>query len=148
MANYAYTHGARLIMDGDCDLDTAGDDIRVRMCMTNTTCDTERDKTFLDQFTTLDTMDGANYVDKALANEVVNADEPNDRAEFDGDDLVWTALGAGTRQVAGLVVYKFVTNDAASVPLFWVDSGFPITANGGDVTVTWNAEGIAQLTTT
>ena len=40
----------------------------------------------------------------------------------------------------GIIVYKFVTNDADSVPLFWWDSatGLPVTL-GGDVSIVWDS---------
>ena len=125
-----------------------GADIRLALLMTNTTADTEEDKEFVSGFTTLDEMDGANYVRKALASEAIETDTTNNRGEFSGTSPVtWTALGAGTRQVAGILLYKHVTNDADSIPVAWIDTGgFPITANGGDLTVTINAEGLVQVT--
>jgi hypothetical protein len=136
------------LAQGTIDLDTAGDDIRVALLMTNTTADTEDDTEFINPgFTTLDEMDGANYARKTVASEAVNEDLPNNRAEFDFENLTWTALGAGTRDVAGALVFKFVTNDADSIPICFIDTGgFPITANGGDVTIQWNAEGVLQVT--
>ena len=99
----------------------------------------------MDQFTTIDDMDGTNFADKALGTQVIAADDANNRAEFDAVDTTWTALGAGTRALTGAVVFDFITNDAASVPLFYIDTpAFP-NANGGDWTLQWNAEGIAQL---
>jgi hypothetical protein len=134
-------------MKGDLDLDEAGHDIRVALCMSNTTADTETDKATISGFTTLDEMDGANYVRKALASQTVTEDGANARAEFDATDVTWTALGAGTRAVAGMLVYRHITNDTDSVPIAWIDTGgFPITANGGDLTVQWSVEGILQLT--
>jgi len=148
MANFMYMYAKAKIMSGAIDLDT--DDIRVRMVMTNTTCDTETDKQFMSGatgFTTIDVADGANYVDKALAGEAVTCDTVNNRGEFDATDVTWTALGVGTRQYQGLVVYKFVTGDADSIPIYWIDSGgFPFWGNGGNVTAQWNAEGIGQVT--
>lgn len=145
MADLVYTYGLSGLMDGTIDLNTH--DIRVRLVMTNTTCDTEEDTTFMDQFTTLDTMDGANYVDKVLANESVTAVTASDRGKFDADDVTWTALGVGTRNVLAAVVYRFVTDDTDSIPIFYIDSGFSaptgVAANGGDFKVTWHADGIA-----
>jgi len=143
MANFWYTHGKAGTLGG---INFATDDIRVLMVMTNTTCDTEEDKAFIDQFTTLDEFDGANNARKALTTEAVSADEGNDRGEFDADDVTWTALGAGTRQAAGLLLYKFVSDDSDSIPIAWIDDDFPITPGGGDVTITWNADGILQIT--
>lgn len=133
------------LMEGDFDL--ASDTIRARLCMTNTTADTEEDVEFVDDITTLDEMDGANYVAKTLASAAVTEDDTNDRGEFDATDVTWTALGAGTRQVAGILIEKRVTNDADSPAIAWIDSGgFPFAANGGDFTAQWNAEGILQTT--
>jgi hypothetical protein len=78
--------------------------------------------------------------------KAVNEDLTNDRAEFDAADLTWTAIGAGTRAIQGAVVYQFITNDAASIPLIYIDSGgFPKTATGGDIQLQWNTEGILQF---
>lgn len=126
-----------------------GADIRIALLMTNTTADTENDgKTTISGgtgFTTLDDFDGANYVRKALTTEAVNKDDGNDRAEFDADDVTWTALGAGTRSIQGILVYKHVTNDADSVPIAWLEFSSVKTPDGSDFTVQWDAEGILQL---
>ena len=56
----------------------------------------------------------------------------------DANDVTFT--GTTGDQCEGILVYKFVTNDADSVPLFWWDSatGLPVTL-GGDVTVAWDS---------
>lgn len=145
MASLIYTPAKAKLMSGGIDLDT--DDIRTILVMTNTTADTDQDAEFVSSVTTLDEMDGAAYVRKALVNEAVAADLVNNRGEFDADDVTWTALGAGIRDVAAVVVYKHVTVDTDSPIIAYIDSGgFPITANGGDLTIQWNAEGIIQLT--
>lgn len=56
---------------------------------------------------------------------------------FDAADAVFTAWTAGAA-LNGLVIYKFVTNDAGSIPIAYID-GFSITPNGGDITVQWQA---------
>lgn len=55
----------------------------------------------------------------------------------DASDVTFTATTGD--QCEGIIVYKFVTADADSVPLFWWDtaSGLPVTL-GGDVTVSWD----------
>lgn len=123
-----------------------GEDIRVRLVMGNTTCDTENSAiAFLDDFTTIDVCDGANYVDKALANEAVNKDDANSRAEFDADNPTWTALEVGTRTTVGVLVYKFVTNDADSVPISYIEFASAVTHDGTNFVIQWNAEGILQF---
>lgn len=145
---FAYTPYKRQILDGTINHDTAGDDIRVLLVGTLTTADTEQDTEFLSAFTTLDETIATSYVRQALANEVVNQDDPNDRAEFDADDVAFGALGNGVNeQVDAAVYFKFVTVDADSPAMVFVDTGgFPFTTNGGTVTIQHNAEGIIQAT--
>lgn len=124
----------------------SGWDVRVILVMTNTTADTEVDAEFVGSITTLDEMDGANYTRQQIATETVNENLASNRAEFDGGDTVFTNLGAGTRAVAGAILYRHVTNDADSPLLQYVNTGgFPYTANGATLTITWNAAGILQL---
>ena len=146
MASHAKTPFKTNLMTATFNLNASAD-IRVLLAMTNTTVDTEEDIEFVSGFGTLDEMDGSAYVRKALASEAVAADTVNNRGEFDATDVVWSALGAGTRQVAGMLVFKFVTNDADSPAMVWIESGgFPFSANGGDFTAQWNTEGIIQTT--
>lgn len=125
----------------------AGADVRVLLAMTNTTFDTETDDEFVGDTTTPDEYDGASYARQQIGSQTVTDDAANDRGEFDGADIQFATLGAGTRQAAGMVVFIFITNDAASPLVCWIDSGgFPFSGNGGNVDVAWNAEGIVQTT--
>ena len=143
MATHVFNEAKRAILAGEIDLNAH--DIRIALLMTNTTADTENDGIVnVDDFTTLDEFDGANYVRKALTTEAVNKDDANDRAEFDADDVTWTALGAGTRSIAGILVFKFVTADTDNVPIAWLEFSSVKTPDGSDFTVQWNAEGILQ----
>jgi len=144
MASFWYTNALRGVMAGEIDLDA--DDIRVALLMTNTTGDTEKDSDVITDIGTLDECDGANYVRKALAAEAVAADDANLRGEFDATDVVWTALGNGTRQIQGALVFKFVSADADSIPIAWVEFAATVNPGGADFTVQWNAEGILQIT--
>ena len=145
MASKMFTVGKTGVANGSIDL--VNDDIRVALLASNTTADTEDSGiNTISNFTTLDEADGANYVRKALANKAVNRDDANARAEFDADNVTWTALGAGTRPSQGALIYKHVTNDTDSIPIWWVEFASAETHNGGDFEINWNAEGIAQLT--
>lgn len=135
MASFIFNEFKRANAAGEIDLNA--DDIRVLLAMTNTTIDTENDGIVnLDDFATLDEFDGANYVRKALANEAVNKDDAADRAEFAADNVTWAALGAGTRDIAGALVFYHNTNDAASVPIAWIE--FSATPDGNDFTIKWD----------
>ncbi len=143
MASHLFNVAKRKILRGELAFHTA--DMRVALLSTNTTADTQNDGiSFIADLTTLDEFDGAGYVRKALANEAVNLDDPNDRAEFDADNVTWSSLGAGTRSVQGLLLYVHVTNDADSIPVAWIEFASVKTPDGSDFTVNWDAEGILQ----
>jgi hypothetical protein len=56
----------------------------------------------------------------------------------DADDVTFTAVSGDS--IETLVIYKFVTNDADSPLIAYIDTatGLPITPNGGDIIVTWD----------
>lgn len=146
MASFVYTEAKEQLLQGLLDFD-APNDFRILLLMSNTTADTEEDVSFVDEITTLDECDGANYARKSLASDAVSKDTTNNRGEYDAADISWTALGAGTRSNVAMQLIKHVTNDADSIPIGYIDTGgFPFAGNGGDVSVTWNAEGILQAT--
>lgn len=140
---FVYNEAKKLIGSGDIDL--TADDLRILLVMTNTTADTEKNADVIDDFTTLDEMNGANYVRKALASEATSEDATNNRFEFDAADVAFTSLGAGTRSVAGVLLYKHVTNDTDSIPIAYWPEGFPYAASGNTLNINFNAQGILQL---
>lgn len=145
MATHVFNYAKGEILKGNIDLD--GHDIRFMFLMTNTTADTENDAIqFIDDLTTLDEFDGSGYSAGgfALDSEAVAVDDANDRAEFDAADEACGALGAGARSIAGVLIYKFVTNNTDSIPICWNEFASPVTADGSSITVQWNAEGILQ----
>lgn len=133
------------LLTGDIDLNA--DDIRARLCMTNTTCDTEIDAiNDLADYTTIDPADATGYADVALASEAVTADDTNDRAEFDATDISFTGLsGDASRDYQGVLLYKFVDGtNANDLPLCFIDFTSDIPSTATQVDVPWNAEGILQ----
>jgi hypothetical protein len=59
---------------------------------------------------------------------------------FDAADATFTAVAvSGVKTVGGLIVYKFVTNDAGSTPILYVDGFSAVLPNGGDLTVQWDS---------
>lgn len=65
---------------------------------------------------------------------------------FDGDNVTFTAVSGAT--VEALVIYIDTGNTATSRLVAYIDTGvtnLPVTPNGGDITITWNASGIFQL---
>jgi hypothetical protein len=81
------------------------------------------------------------YVRKTLATKSVLNDTGNHRADLKADNLTWTAIGTATTPpvAAYAIVFKFITNDAASVLLGCIDN--PDQAlNGGDFTLKWDSQ--------
>lgn len=145
MASVIYNEFKRANAAGEIDLNA--DDIRIHLCMTNSTAGTQNDGVVtVSNITTVDKFDGSGYVLKALANEAVNKDDANDRAEFDADDVTYTALGNGTRAAQGVLIHKYVDGtDANDLVIAYVQFSANQNPGGSDFTIQWNAEGILQL---
>lgn len=65
---------------------------------------------------------------------------------FDGDNVTYTAVSGAT--VEALVIYIDTGVAGTSRLVAYIDTGvtgLPVTPNGGDITITWNASGIFQL---
>lgn len=127
-------------------LDLDDGDIRLLLVMTATTCDVEEDAQFISDFTVLDEMDGLNYSRKLLAGTVVNVDLANNRGEFTFDPVMFLALGNGSRQLAGVLLFNHVTNDFDSQPIALIKpSSWPVHPVGRDFLLTPNVEGVLQI---
>lgn len=146
MASFVYNEAKRAFAEGEIDLGSGGATLRLALVMTNTTADTEDDVNNMGAFSTLDDYDGSGYSRATIDSQVVNEDAANNRAEFDAADEVFSTIGAGTRSIEGAILYKFVTNDAGSTPIAWIDDFTNFNGNGGNITFQWNAEGILQFT--
>lgn len=75
------------------------------------------------------TFSGTNR--QALGTPAVSAQGAN--AKFSSANQVYTAVNGGAP--IGMWIYRHLTNDAGSCTLFWIDGGFPVTYNGGNVTI-------------
>jgi hypothetical protein len=65
---------------------------------------------------------------------------------FDGDNVTYTAVSGASCEA--LVIYIDTGVAGTSRLVAYLDTGFtglPVTPNGGDITVTWNASGIFAL---
>ena len=125
------------LLDGTFDLDT--DDIRARLVMTNTTCDTEIDDIeTLSDYTTIDPADATGYADVALTGETITVNNTDNRAEFSTtSDIEFSGLsGDATRNYQGCLIYKYVDGtDANDLPIFYIDFTTPIVKEATKVTV-------------
>ena len=147
MANFVYDHAKLLLATGALNLSTA--DCRLALLMTNTTADTEKDKGTISGYTLLDDYDGSGYPAGGIAftGETVTEDNSGHKAILDANDITFNAIGAGTRQAQGALLYAFVSSLGASIPIAWFDTGgFPFAGNGSNVTFQVNAAGLLNLT--
>jgi len=156
MADFLYNTGSNDLWDTTQPVDLIVDTIRVMLCTSSYVAN--RDDDLIDAGGANDAIDhelsGTGYTAghgnsgrKTLASKTITVDKPNDRTEFDAADVVWASISAGT--AAQAIVHKEGSaDDTTARPICHIDTGgFPIVTNGGDLTITWNAEGIFQLRT-
>ena len=65
---------------------------------------------------------------------------------FDGDDVTYTAVTGNSAEA--LLIYIDTGSAATSRLVAWIDTsvtGLPVTPNGGNISIQWNASGIFQL---
>ena len=151
MVGFVYPNSITQFYDGSYDWAAANTLIKVMLLDNGHT--PAIDETAVTNLAT-DELSGTGYTGgfggsgrKAVANAAANHDTGNDRAEMDGDNVTWTAINAGT--ITYVAVIQEDTNDAGSHPICIFDdneiTNLPLTTNGGDVTLTWNVEGIFQI---
>ena len=133
------------LMNGTLDLDT--NDIRARLVMTNTTCDTEVDAiAHLSNYTTIDKANSTGYADVVLT-ESVSADDTANTGKFTASNISFSGLGGdASRAYQGVLIYKYVDGtDANDIPVCYVDFPSTIPATATQVNVTWSANGILNI---
>lgn len=67
-------------------------------------------------------------------------------ADFDGDNVVFASVSGAT--VEAIVLYIDSGNSGTSRLMAYIDTGvtgLPVTPNGGDINLNWNASGIFTL---
>ncbi len=67
---------------------------------------------------------------------------------FDAADVTQTAVSNGSVSVEALIIYCDTGSAATSPLIAYIDTGvtgLPVTPNGGDITIVWNASGIFAL---
>jgi hypothetical protein len=147
MASLVYNSFKAANAKGDIQLDDS--DIRARLLMTNTTCDTENDGIVnIDDFTTVDPSDATSYADVQLQSKDVTVNDAYNRAEFTATNISFTGLGGdATRDYQGVLLYVRVdgTDENDLVVAFVEFDNQPLAKEATQVDVPWDAEGIMQL---
>lgn len=95
-------------------------------------------------------LSDASYSRQPIANAAVTVDGTDGEVVVDADDVTWTGLDGG-EEIQGWIVYEQVGGDdttPADDPIIAIEdevtnsSGNPVTTNGSDVTLQFDAEGI------
>jgi len=136
----------RAVAEAEIDLATA--DWRVLLVMLNSTVPSENDGIInLDDYSILDEFDGAGYSRKTLTGVTLTKVDASDNVQLVANNPVWTSQAAGTRNIAGALLYIYVDGTAANdIPFaFFTGAGAPV---GDDVTIRWSGEASSGIVLT
>ena len=133
MANAIYPLYKQSLLDGDANIDL--NDLTVRVALVDTGVYTySAAHQFLTSLTGV-----VGTAQEITATTVVNG-------VFDGGDVTFSAVTGNTAEA--LVIYIDTGAAGTSRLVAFIDTGvtgLPVTPNGGNITVTWNASGIFAL---
>lgn len=133
MANAIYPLYKQSLIDGDTNIDL--NDLTVKVALVDTGVYTY---SAAHQFLT--SLTGVVGTAQTIAATTVT------NGVFDGDNVTYT--GVTGNSVEALVIYIDTGVAGTSRLVAYIDSsvtGLPVTPNGGDITITWNASGIFAL---
>jgi hypothetical protein len=133
MANAIYPLYKQSLLDGDANIDL--NDLTVRVALVDTGVYTyNAAHQFLTSLTGV-----VGTAQEITATTVANG-------VFDGGDVTFSAVTGNTAEA--LVIYIDTGTAGTSRLVAFIDTGvtgLPVTPNGGNITVTWNASGIFAL---
>jgi hypothetical protein len=133
MANAIYPLYKQALLDGDTNIDL--NDLTVKVALVDTGTYTY---SAAHQFLT--SLTGVVGTAQTIAATTVT------NGVFDGDNVTYTAVSGNT--VEALVIYIDTGVAGTSRLVAYIDTsvtGLPVTPNGGDISITWNASGIFAL---
>jgi hypothetical protein len=144
MAHYLTNRGKLILAQGDWD-DAVATDIRLLLCSGASipvAIDSQLEANplnFVSDFLALGSVVEANFTNYARQNLTrTNAaeDDGNNRVNLDASDVVINNAGGATNNTLwGGLIFKFVTNDAASPALSVFTFASTITTNGSNLTL-------------
>lgn len=133
MANAVYPIYKQALLDALSDVDLNDGTVKCALVDTGT-------YTYSAAHDFLNDLSGVVGTAQTIANTTVT------NGLFDGDNVTYTAVSGST--VEALVIYIDTGNSATSRLVAYIDTGvtgLPVTPNGGDISITWNASGIIQF---
>ena len=133
MANAIYPLYKQALLDDSANIDLNDSTVKVALVDTGT-------YTYSAAHDFLDDLSGVVGTAQTITNTTVT------NGLFDGDNVTFTAVSGSTAEA--LVFYIDTGSSATSRLVAFIDTGvtgLPVTPNGGDIAITWNASGIFQL---
>lgn len=133
MANAIYPAYKEALLDGAANTDLNDGTVKVALVDTDT-------YVYSSAHDFLDDLSGVVGTAQTIANTTVT------NGTFDGDNVTFSAVSGNS--VEALVIYIDTGNSATSRLVAYIDTGvtgLPVTPNGGDIGISWNASGIFTL---
>lgn len=133
MANAIYPLYKQALLGGASNIDLDGGTVKVALIDTGT-------YTYSTAHDFLNDVSGVVGTAQTIANTTVT------NGLFDGDNVTFSAVSGSS--VEALIIYIDTGSSTTSRLVAYIDTGvtgLPVTPNGGDITITWNASGIFQL---
>lgn len=133
MANAIYPLYKQALLGGASNIDLDGGTVKVALIDTGT-------YTYSSSHDFLNDVSGVVGTAGTIANTTVT------NGLFDGDDVTFSAVSGSS--VEALIIYIDTGSSTTSRLVAYLDTGvtgLPVTPNGGNITITWNASGIFQL---
>lgn len=133
MANAIYPLYKQSLLDGDANTDINDGTVKVALVDTGT-------YTYSAAHQFLSSLTGIVGTAQTIANTTVT------NGVFDGDNVTFTAVSGNS--VEALVIYIDTGVAGTSRLVAYIDTGqtgLPVTPNGGNIAITWNASGIFAL---
>ncbi len=148
MADFVYNQAAGEMIQGGTALDVLADALVKWMLLDSVSYAADRDDELVDAGGANDAIDhemsGTGYAAgyggagrHALASRSITINDASDRAEFDAADETWTAIDAGTVEQVLIIKEDHLgaVDDTDSRLISHHDTNFPVTTNGGDLTI-------------
>ena len=133
MANVIYPIYKKALLDGSSNISLSGGTVKVALIDTGT-------------YTYNAAHDFLNDISGVVGTAQTIGTVTTTGGLFDGDNVTFTAVSGNS--VEALIIYIDTGSSATSRLVAYIDTGvtgLPVTPNGGDITITWNASGIFQL---
>lgn len=140
MASFIYNRFKANILGGLCDLDAAGDTIKVALMATGHSVSDADDDTWAN--VSANEMSGTGYTTPGqnLAGQTVTEQDASDNAKFDGTDIAWTTA---TFSAYYAVLYDDTLAGDDLICSF--DFGGIQQVTAGTFTIQWHADGIMTV---